>query len=81
MGLPEDEESFAVLIKDVAFRVDNDDVSSEQLRRGFLQMDLARVNRELRRAEEGGDFDAQRRLAHERQTLRDQIGELMRVTL
>jgi DNA primase len=81
MGLPDDDESFAVLIKDVVLRADNDDVAGEQLRRGFLQLDLARVNRELRRAEQDEDFDAQRALATERQGLRDQIGELMGLTL
>jgi hypothetical protein len=81
MGLPDDDGSFSVLIKDVVLRADNDDVSAEVLRLTFLQMDLARVNRGLRRAEQAQDFDAQRVLARERQGLRDQIDELMGLTL
>jgi DNA primase len=81
IGLPDDDESFALLIKDVVLRADNDDVSAEVLRLTFLQMDLARVNRGLRRAEHSQDFDAQRALARERQGLRDQIDELMGLTL
>jgi DNA primase len=81
MGLPDDDESFALLIKDAVLRADNDDVSAEVLRLTFLQMDLARVNRGLRRAEHSQDFDAQRALARERQGLRDQIDELMGLTL
>jgi hypothetical protein len=81
IALPDDEESFAVLIKDVVLRADNEQVAGEQLRRGFLQLDLARVDRELRRAEGSEDFEAQRTLARERQALLDQIGELMGLTL
>ena len=63
MGLPEDDESFAVLIKDVALRADNDDVSADVLRLTFLQLELRRVERGLRHAEQDRDFDAQRALA------------------
>jgi hypothetical protein len=80
-GLPEDDESSSVLIKDVVLRADNDVVPPEVLRLTFLQMEFARVNRELRRAEQAQDFDAQRALATERQGLRDQIDELMGLTL
>jgi DNA primase len=80
-GLPEDDESSAVLIKDVVLRADNVVVPQEVLRLTFLQMEFARVNRDLRRAEQAQDFDAQRALATERQGLRDQIDELMGLTL
>jgi hypothetical protein len=39
------------------------------------------VNRGLRRAEQAEDFDSQRTLARDRQRLRDQIDELMGLTL
>jgi DNA primase len=81
MGLPDDDESFAVLIKEVALRADNDDVSAEVLRLTFLQLELRRVERGLRQAEQDRDFDAQRALASDRQGLRDQIDELMGLTL
>jgi len=70
-----------VLIKDVVLRAENDDVSAEALRLTFLQLDLARVNRGLRRAEQDQDFETQRTLARDRQRLRDQIDELMGLTL
>jgi DNA primase len=81
IALPDDDESFAVLIKDVVLRAENDDVSAEALRLTFLQLDLARVNRGLRRAEQDQDFESQRTLARDRQRLRDQIDELMGLTL
>jgi hypothetical protein len=70
-----------VLIKDVVLRAENDVVSADVLRLTFLQLDLARVNRGLRSAEQTQDFEVQRALAKDRQRLRDQIDELMRVTL
>src|SRR4051794_16287652 len=81
IALPDDDESFAVLIKDVVLRAENDDVSADVLRLTYLQLDLARVNRGLRRAEQDQDFDLQRTLARDRQRLRDQIDELMGLTL
>ncbi len=81
IALPDDDESFLVLIKDVVLRAENDDVSADVLRLTFLQLDLARVNRGLRTAEQAQDFEVQRTLAKDRQRLRDQIDELMRVTL
>jgi DNA primase len=81
IALPDDDESFPVLIKDVVLRAENDDVSADVLRLTYLQLDLARVNRGLRRAEQAEDFGVQRTLAHDRQRLRDQIDELMGLTL
>ena len=81
IALPDDDESFAVLIKDVVLRADNDDVSADVLRLTFLQLELRRVERGLRHAEQDRDFDSQRALAAERQGLRDQIDELMGLTL
>jgi hypothetical protein len=70
-----------VLIKDVVLRADNVVMPPGGLRQTFLEMEFARVNRDLRRAEQAQDFDAQRALATERQGLRDQIDELMGLTL
>jgi DNA primase len=81
IALPDDDESFPVLIKDVVLRAENDDVSADVLRLTFLQLDLARVNRGLRTAEQAQDFEVQRTLARDRQRLRDQIDELMGLTL
>jgi hypothetical protein len=81
IALPDDDESFALPIKDVVMRAENDDVSADVLRLTFLQLDLARVNRGLRRAEQAEDFDTQRTLARDRHRLLDQIDELMGLTL
>ena len=81
IGLPDDDESFSVLIKEVVLRADNEDVSADVLRLTFLQLELRRVERGLRRAEHERDFDAQRALAGDRQGLRGQIDELMGLTL
>jgi DNA primase len=81
IALPDDDESFPVLIKDVVLRAENADVSADVLRLTFLQLDLARVNRGLRSAEQAQDFDVQRTLAKDRQRLLDQIDELMGLTL
>jgi hypothetical protein len=81
IALPDDDESFPVLIKDVVLRAENDDVSADVLRLTYLQLDLARVNRGLRTAEQAQDFEVQRSLAKDRQRLRDQMNELMGLTL
>jgi hypothetical protein len=80
-GLPEDDPMLAALIKDVAMRADEEAVSAEVLRLTFLQLELRRVERALRHAEREGDFQSQRTLASGRQALRDQIDDLMGLTL
>jgi hypothetical protein len=80
-GLPDQDPSFAALIKDVVMRADEEDVSAEVLRLTFLQLELRRVDRGLRHAEQDQDFNAQRALAAQRQGLLDQIDELMGLTL
>jgi hypothetical protein len=79
--LPEDDPGLAALIKDVVFRADETSVSEDVLRLDFLQLELRRVERRLRHAEQDGDLGAQRALAPERQGLKEQIDELMGATL
>jgi DNA primase len=81
IALPDDDESFQRLIKEVVLVADNDDVPADDLRLAFIRLDLRRVERSLRHAEQERDFDSQRALASERQGLRDQIDELMGLTL
>jgi DNA primase len=80
-GLPDEDPALSALIKDVVLRADDEDVSADVLRLTFLQLEFRRVERGLRHAEQDRDFDAQRALATERQGLRDQIDELMGLTL
>ena len=61
-------------------RADDTHVSEDVLRLDFLQLELRRVDRGLRHAEQDGDFEAQRALAPERQGLKAQIDELMGAT-
>ena len=67
-------------IKDVVMRADETHVSEDVLRLDFLQLELRRVDRRLRHAEQDGDLEAQRTLAPERQGLKQQIDELMGAT-
>jgi DNA primase len=79
-ALPEDDPMLAAVIKDVVMGADEDHVSEDVLRLDFLQLELRRVERRLRHAEQDGDFEAQRALAPERQGLKAQIDELMGAT-
>jgi hypothetical protein len=79
-ALPEEDPMLSALIKDVVMRADETHVSEDVLRLDFLQLELRRVDRRLRHAEQDGDFEAQRALAPERQGLKAQIDELMGAT-
>jgi DNA primase len=80
-SLPEDDPMLSAAIKDVVMRADETHVSEDVLRLDFLQLELRRVDRRLRHAEQDGDLEAQRALAPERQGLKEQIDELMGATL
>jgi DNA primase len=79
-ALPEDDPMLSALIKAVVMRADETHVSEDVLRLDFVQLELRRVDRRLRHAEQNGDFEAQRALAPERQGLKAQIDELMGAT-
>jgi DNA primase len=79
-ALPDDDPMLTALIKDVVMRADETHVSEDVLRLDFLQLELRRVDRRLRHAEQDGDLEAQRTLAPERQGLKQQIDELMGAT-
>jgi hypothetical protein len=78
--LPTEDPMLSALIKDVVMRADETHVSDDVLRLDFLQLELRRVERGLRHAEQDGNFEAQRALAPERQGLKAQIDELMGAT-
>jgi hypothetical protein len=56
---------------------DEEPSSEPVLRLGFLQLELRRIERELRHAEKDDDFDRQRRLWSERETVRQGISHVM----
>jgi DNA primase len=79
--LPEEDPTISALVKDVVMRADEEEVTAEALRLDFLKLERQRVDRALRHAEEAGDFEAQRTLARERQSLIEQFSDLMGTTL
>jgi hypothetical protein len=74
--LPEDEE-LAALVTETAMLAEAEPSSEPVLRLTFLQLDLRRVERELRRAAEERDFERHGRLVREREEVRDRIDALM----
>ncbi|MEA2369441.1 MAG: primase [Thermoleophilaceae bacterium] len=75
--LPEEDPALAALVTDVAMRADEQHVSGEALRLNFLQLELQRVDRQLRHAARDGILERQRELWPVRESLRVQIDELM----
>jgi DNA primase len=75
--LPEDDPSLSAQITEVTMLAEEEPASEEVLQLSFLQLELRRVERALRHAEQGGDFELQRSLAPARQELMGQIGRLM----
>jgi DNA primase len=76
-ALPEDDSSLSAQITEVAMLAEEEPASDEVLQLSFLQLELRRVERALRHAEQGGDFQLQRSLWPAREELRGQIDQLM----
>ena len=74
-ALPADDPALAALITDVVMREEN--VSPELMELTFGQLELRRIERQIRRAEREGDLDRQRALAPERVRIQQQIDDLM----
>ena len=51
--------------------------SEPALHLGYMQLELRRIERELRRVEKGDELDRQRQLLAERETVRQGISHLM----
>jgi DNA primase len=75
--LPADDPVIAATITDVVMLADEEPSSEPALRLGFLQLELRRIERELRHAGQGDDFDRQRELWSERENVREAIGHVM----
>jgi DNA primase len=77
--LPAEDPVIGATITEVVMLADEEPSSEPALRLGFLQLELGRVERELRHARQGEDLDRQRLLASERQkvgaAIRDVMGE------
>jgi DNA primase len=75
--LPADDPVIAATITEVVMLADEEPSSDPALRLGFLQLELRRIERELRHAAQGDDFDRQRELYSERENVREAIGHVM----
>jgi hypothetical protein len=79
-GLPDDPAE-AALVTEIAMLAEAEPSSEAVLRLGFLQLELRRIERELRRAAEERAFDRQRGLWGDREAVREEIAELMGQTV
>lgn len=75
--LPDDDPAIGATITGVVMLADEEPSSEPALRLGFQQLELRRIERDLRHAEKDDDFDRQRQLWSERETVRQGISHLM----
>jgi DNA primase len=78
VGLPADDPSVAALVTGVAMAAEEQPAATEPvLRMSFLQLELRRIERELRRAAEQADRSRQDELAGARQDVRREMDAVM----
>ncbi len=75
--LPVDDPMLSALVTEVAMRGQEEPASAEALRLTFLELELQRLERELRHATRENDFERQRDLWPVREGVKAQINELM----
>jgi hypothetical protein len=80
-GLPDDDPTLSALVTEAVMRAEEEPSSEPVLRLGFLQLELRRVERELRHAEREEDFDRQRALWPQLGEVKRQIDEVMGQTV
>jgi hypothetical protein len=81
-GLPDDDPSLAALITDLAMAAEEQAPATEPvLRMSFLQLELRRIERELRRAAQEADHGRQNELAGSRQDVRREMDAVMGQTV
>jgi DNA primase len=76
-GLGEGDKSLASAVMEILQLADEGEVADQALRLSYLQLELRRVERDLRSAEQRSDFERQRYLWGERESVRGEISELM----
>jgi DNA primase len=76
-GLGESDKSLASAVMEIVQMADEGGVAEQALRLSYLQLELRRVERDLRNAEQRSDFERQRHLWGERESVRGEISELM----
>jgi hypothetical protein len=75
-GLPQDDPSLSAAVSEVVL-ADEVRPADSVLRVTFLQLDLRRIERELRHAQQESDLERQMALSRERTDVRSEINELM----
>jgi DNA primase len=77
-GLGDRDKSLASAVMEMVQMADEGgDVAEQALRLSYLQLELRRVERDLRSAEQRSDFERQRQLWGARESVRGEISELM----
>jgi DNA primase len=76
-GLGDGDKSLASAVMEIVQLADEGEVAEQALRLSYLQLELRRVERDLRTAEQRSDFERQRHLWGERESVRGEISELM----
>jgi hypothetical protein len=76
-GLSPDQNFLASAVMEIVQMADEGEVSDQALRLSYLQLELRRLERDLRNAQQDSDFERQRRLWGERESIRGEISELM----
>ena len=72
-----DDQDLGIRVNEVTHLAAREPASKEALKFSFLQLDLRRVERELRLAQDRAEFDRQRELWAVRENVRKEIAELM----
>jgi hypothetical protein len=72
-----DDNLLASAVMEIVQKADEGDVAEQELRLSYLQLELRRVERDLRTAEQRSDHERQRHLWGERESVRGEISELM----
>ena len=76
-SLPRDDPALSALITEVVMLADEEPTSEPVLELGFLQLELRRIERQLRRVHESGDFHRERDLYAEREKVRARLDQVM----
>jgi DNA primase len=76
-GLAMDDAGIGSAVMEIVQMADEGEVAEPELRLSYLQLELRRVERDLRTAEQRSDFERQRFLWGERESVRGEISELM----
>jgi hypothetical protein len=76
-GFGESDKLLAAAVMEMVQMADEGEVAEQELRLSYLQLELRRVERDLRTAEQRSDFERQRHLWGERESVRGEISELM----